>query len=70
LAVSLHEEPKNTIKRFSKIRPEDLKQSQEKAGGGTSHFFKGHSKTKLTDLGVVGWFLGGQKSTRAGQIFV
>jgi hypothetical protein len=24
LAVSLHEEPKNTIKMFSKIRPENL----------------------------------------------
>jgi hypothetical protein len=24
----------------------------------------------LTGLGVVGWFLGGQKSTRAGQIFL
>jgi hypothetical protein len=23
----------------------------------------------MTDLGVVGWFLGGQKSTRAGQFF-
>jgi hypothetical protein len=30
LAVSLHEEPKNTIKMFSKIRPENLKQSQKK----------------------------------------
>jgi hypothetical protein len=29
---------------------------------------KGHSKKKVTDLGVVGWFLGGQKSTRVGQI--
>jgi hypothetical protein len=24
---------------------------------------------KVTDLDVVGWFLGGQKSTRAGQFF-
>jgi hypothetical protein len=31
---------------------------------------KVHSKKKVTDLGVVGWFLGGQKSTRAGQIFL
>jgi hypothetical protein len=31
LAVSLHEEPK-TIKIFSKIRPENLKKSQEKVG--------------------------------------
>jgi hypothetical protein len=30
LAVSLHEEPKNTIKIFSKIRPENLKKSQKK----------------------------------------
>jgi hypothetical protein len=30
LAVSLHEEPKNTIKMFSKIRPENLKKSQKK----------------------------------------
>jgi hypothetical protein len=29
LAVSLHEEPQNTIKRFSKIRPENLKKSQK-----------------------------------------
>jgi hypothetical protein len=29
-AVSLHEEPKNTIKIFSKIRPENLKKSQRK----------------------------------------
>jgi hypothetical protein len=27
------------------------------------------SKKKVTDLDVVGWFLGGQKSTRAGQVF-
>ena len=32
LAVSLHEEPKNTIKIFSKIRPENLKKSQKKVG--------------------------------------
>jgi hypothetical protein len=32
LAVSLHEELKNTIQIFSKIRPENLKKSQEKAG--------------------------------------
>jgi hypothetical protein len=32
LAVSLHEEPKNTIKVFSKIRPENLKKSQKKVG--------------------------------------
>jgi hypothetical protein len=30
-AVSLNEEPKNTIKIFSKVRPENLKQSQKKA---------------------------------------
>jgi hypothetical protein len=30
LAVSLHEEPKNTIKIFPKIRPENLKKSQKK----------------------------------------
>jgi hypothetical protein len=30
LAVSLHEEPKNTIKIFSKIRPENLKKSKKK----------------------------------------
>jgi hypothetical protein len=30
LAVSLHEEPKNTIKIFSKIRPENLKKSQKR----------------------------------------
>jgi hypothetical protein len=29
LAVSLQEEPKNTIKVFSKIRPENLKKSQK-----------------------------------------
>jgi hypothetical protein len=29
LAVSLHEEPKNTIKIFSKIRPKNLKKSQK-----------------------------------------
>jgi hypothetical protein len=32
LAVSLHEEPKNTIKIFSKIRPANLKKSQKKVG--------------------------------------
>jgi hypothetical protein len=32
LAVSLHEEPKNTIKIFSNIRPENLKKSQKKVG--------------------------------------
>jgi hypothetical protein len=32
LAVSLHEEPKSTIKIFSKVRPENLKKSQEKVG--------------------------------------
>jgi hypothetical protein len=32
LAVSLHEEPKNTIKIFSKIRPENLKTSQKRIG--------------------------------------
>jgi hypothetical protein len=32
LAVSLHEEPKNTIKIFSKIRPENRKKSQKKVG--------------------------------------
>jgi hypothetical protein len=31
-AVSLHEEPKNTIKIFSQIRPENLKKSQKKVG--------------------------------------
>jgi hypothetical protein len=30
LAVSLHEEPKNTIKIFSQIRPENLKKSQKR----------------------------------------
>jgi hypothetical protein len=30
LAVSLHEEPENTIKIFSKIRPENLKKSQKR----------------------------------------
>jgi hypothetical protein len=32
LAVSLHEEPQKTIEIFSKIRPENLKKSQKKAG--------------------------------------
>jgi len=32
LAVSLHEEPKNTIKIFSKIRPEILKKISKKVG--------------------------------------
>jgi hypothetical protein len=30
LAVSLHEEPKNTTEMFSKTRPENLKKSQKK----------------------------------------
>jgi hypothetical protein len=30
LAVSLHEKPKNTIKIFSKIRPENRKKSQKR----------------------------------------
>jgi hypothetical protein len=30
LAVSLHVEPKNTIKTFSKLRPENLKKSPKK----------------------------------------
>jgi hypothetical protein len=29
-AVSLHEEPKNTIKIFSKIKPENLKKTQKR----------------------------------------
>jgi hypothetical protein len=32
LAVSQHEEPKNTTKMFSKIRLENLKKSQKKVG--------------------------------------
>jgi hypothetical protein len=32
LAISLDEEPQNTIKTFSKIRPENLKKSQKKVG--------------------------------------
>jgi hypothetical protein len=32
LAVSRHEEPKNNIKIFSKISPENHKQSQKKVG--------------------------------------
>jgi hypothetical protein len=32
LAVSLHEEPKTTIKIFSKIRLENLKKPQKKVG--------------------------------------
>jgi hypothetical protein len=32
LAVSLHEEPKNTIKIFSKIKPKNLQKFQEKVG--------------------------------------
>jgi hypothetical protein len=39
LAVSLHEEPQNTIKIFSKIRPENLKKSQEKVGRQVRRFF-------------------------------
>jgi hypothetical protein len=41
LAVSLHEEPKNTIKIFSKIRPENLKKSQKKVGRYVGFFFLG-----------------------------
>jgi hypothetical protein len=29
----------------------------------------GQTKTKVTGPYVVGWFLGGQKNTRVGQIF-
>jgi hypothetical protein len=32
LAISLHEEPKNTIKTLSKIRPKNPKKSQKKVG--------------------------------------
>jgi hypothetical protein len=32
LVVSLHEDPKNAIKIFSKIRPKNLKKSHEKVG--------------------------------------
>jgi hypothetical protein len=40
LAVSLDEEPQNTIKIFSKIRPENLQKSPKKVGrSGTSVFF-------------------------------
>jgi hypothetical protein len=39
LAVSLHEEPKNTIKIFSKIRPENLKKSQKRQVGRYPRFF-------------------------------
>jgi hypothetical protein len=34
-----------------------------------SFYLKGHSKKKVTDPYVVGWFLGSPKSTRVGQIF-
>jgi hypothetical protein len=34
-----------------------------------SRTLKGHSKRNPTDPDVVGWFLGGQKSTRVGQFF-
>jgi hypothetical protein len=36
---------------------------------GIKDIIKGHSKKKVTGPYVVGWFLGGQKSTRVGQIF-
>jgi hypothetical protein len=39
LAVSLHEEPKNTIKIFSQIRPENLKKSQKKVPWYLPRFF-------------------------------
>jgi hypothetical protein len=39
LAVSLHEEPKNTIKIFSQIRPENLKKSQKRYRGTYLAFF-------------------------------
>jgi hypothetical protein len=39
LAVSLHEEPKNTIKIFSKIRPENRKKSQKRYHGTYVAFF-------------------------------
>jgi hypothetical protein len=39
LAVSLHGDPKNTIKIFSKIRPENLKKSQKKVGRYVVFFF-------------------------------
>jgi hypothetical protein len=39
LAVSLHEEPKNTIKMFSKIRPGNLKKSQKRLVGRYVAFF-------------------------------
>jgi hypothetical protein len=34
-----------------------------------AHIAKGHSKINLTDLDAVGWFLGGQKSTRVEYYF-
>jgi hypothetical protein len=39
LAVSLHEEPKNTIKIFSKIKPENRKKSQKKVPWHLRRFF-------------------------------
>jgi hypothetical protein len=39
LAVSLHEEPKNTIKIFSKIRPENLQKSPKKVPWYLPRFF-------------------------------
>jgi hypothetical protein len=39
LAVSLHEEPKNTTKIFSKIRPENRKKSQKRYHGTYVAFF-------------------------------
>jgi hypothetical protein len=39
LAVSLHEEPKNTIKIFSKIGPENRKKNSKKVGRYVAFFF-------------------------------
>jgi hypothetical protein len=46
------------------------KEQEHKHAHDASHGVQGRLKKKMTGPYVVGWFLGSQKSTRVGQIFL
>jgi hypothetical protein len=51
-------------------RPPPIRSTKQKAAGRWPKTKgQGALKKKVTDPYVVGWFLGGQKSTRVGQVF-
>jgi hypothetical protein len=58
LAVSLHEEPTNTIKLFSKIRPENRKKSQKRYRGTyVAFFFFSSAPLVLDKRSICGYLL-------------